>query len=175
MEPMACSPVVLSTVGYGQEVPGHCMNGAAVARCRESGTAAAEWLLSCACQGLTQPGLPGPAYLASPCNNGREGRTGLRLCCAPCSNKGSGMALSDLFRLLSQWHWCSEPVGAEMPFEYCRPAAGMDRPSGSAPMGIAAMVVAALWRSCCFVFTTYICRRTRFLFSCACLAESLFA
>ena len=46
-----------------------------MARCRESGTAAAGWLWSCACQELTLPGLPGPAYLAWPCNNaGRAGR-----------------------------------------------------------------------------------------------------
>ena len=166
-----------------------------MARCRESGTAAAGWLLSCACQELTLPGLPGPAYLAWPCNNGREGRTGLRLCCAPCSNKRSGMALSDLFRLLSQWHWCWQLSGAEMLLEYCRPAAGRDRPSGSClhmgiaaarycchggchggcPVRTAAMGTAALGRGCCFVFTTYICRRTRFLFSCACLAERLLA
>ena len=106
-----------------------------MARCRESGTAAAGWLLSCACQGLTLPGLPGTAYLAWPCNNGRGGRAGLRLCCAPCSNKVSGMALSDLFRLLSQWHWCWQLSGAEMLLEYCRPAAGRDRPSGCCPHG----------------------------------------
>ena len=162
-----------------------------MARCRESGTAAAGWLLSCACQELILPVLPGPSYLAWPCNNGREGRTGLRLCCAPCSNKGSGMALSDLFRLLSQWHWCWQLSGAEMLLDYCRPAAGRDRPSGSClhmgiaaarycchggcPVRTAAMGTAALGRGCCFVFTTYICRRTRFLFSCACLAESLLA
>ena len=177
---------MLSTVGFGQEVPGHCMNRGdcgSMQGVRHCGCGMAfELRLSGA--DPARPTWPGLAIMAGRAGRGCDyvaHRVPIKcqawhyLICSGYYLSGIGAGSCPVQRcslsivglvLAGTGHQAVPPMGIAAARYCCH---------GGCPVTTAAMGTAAMGRGCCFVCTTYICRRTRFLFSCACLAERLLA